>query len=110
MGSEHQDAPLTSNRTSPAPAEGSMRAIVQDAYGSLEVFVWLIKIPEVADDQVLVRVHAAGMDRGTWHLMAEAIPAPPRLGIPQAEEPSTRARSCWYGRGSRFGRDQILPW
>ena len=29
-----------------------------------------ISIPEVAEDQVLVRVHAAGMDRGTWHLMA----------------------------------------
>ena len=25
--------------------------------------------PEVADNEVLVRVHAAGLDRGTWHLM-----------------------------------------
>ena len=48
-----------------------MRAIVQDAYGSTDVFrLTQIRIPEVADDQVLVRVHAAGMDRGTWHLMA----------------------------------------
>ncbi len=70
MGLEHEEAPLTSDNTSP-PAEGTMRAIVQDAYGSLEVFrLAQIKIPEVADDQVLVRVHAAGLDRGTWHLMA----------------------------------------
>ena len=71
MGSEHQDAPLTNDGTSPAPAEGTMRAIVQDAYGATDVFrITQIRIPEVADDQVLVRVHAAGMDRGTWHLMA----------------------------------------
>ena len=25
--------------------------------------------PEIADNEVLVRVHAAGLDRGTWHLM-----------------------------------------
>jgi NADPH:quinone reductase-like Zn-dependent oxidoreductase len=25
--------------------------------------------PDIKDDQVLVRVHAAGLDRGTWHLM-----------------------------------------
>ena len=48
-----------------------MRAIVQDAYGSPDVFrLAQISIPEVAEDQVLVRVYAAGMDRGTWHLMA----------------------------------------
>ena len=28
-----------------------------------------IATPEIADDEVLVRVHAAGLDRGTWHLM-----------------------------------------
>ena len=26
--------------------------------------------PAIAADEVLVRVHAAGLDRGTWHLMA----------------------------------------
>jgi len=47
-----------------------MRAVVQDAYGSPDVFRQArIRIPEVADNQVLVRVHAAGLDRGTWHLM-----------------------------------------
>jgi len=48
-----------------------MRAILQDAYGSPDVFrLAQIGIPEVADDEVLVRVQAAGLDRGTWHLMA----------------------------------------
>ena len=43
-----------------------MKAIIQDTYGSTDV---LIDKPEIADDEVLVRVHAAGVDRGVWHLM-----------------------------------------
>ena len=69
MGSE-PDAEMTSGTNSPAPATGTMRAIVQDAYGSPDVFrLARISTPDVADNQVLVRVHAAGLDRGTWHLM-----------------------------------------
>ena len=50
-----------------------MRAIVHDTYGSAEV-LRLASIPrpgaaDLADDEVLLRVHAAGLDRGTWHLM-----------------------------------------
>jgi NADPH:quinone reductase-like Zn-dependent oxidoreductase len=29
-----------------------------------------VALPRVADDEVLVRVRAAGLDRGTWHIMA----------------------------------------
>ncbi|MDQ3156900.1 MAG: NAD(P)-dependent alcohol dehydrogenase [Actinomycetota bacterium] len=48
-----------------------MRAIVQDAYGTADVFrLAQIARPEIADDEVLVRAHAAGLDRGTWHMMA----------------------------------------
>jgi NADPH:quinone reductase-like Zn-dependent oxidoreductase len=47
-----------------------MRAIVQDAYGDASMLRHeRIARPEVADNEVLVRVHAAGLDRGTWHLM-----------------------------------------
>jgi NADPH:quinone reductase-like Zn-dependent oxidoreductase len=47
-----------------------MRAIVQDAYGSAEVLRPAeIDRPDIAANEVLVRVHAAGLDRGTWHLM-----------------------------------------
>lgn len=48
----------------------TMRAIAQHAYGSAEVLESaVLPIPEIADDEVLVRVHAAGVDRGTVHLM-----------------------------------------
>jgi NADPH:quinone reductase-like Zn-dependent oxidoreductase len=72
MGLEHQDTTQgASGANIPAPSKGTMRAIVQDAYGSPDVFRHAeIRIPEVAENQVLVRVHAAGLDRGTWHLMA----------------------------------------
>jgi len=71
MGSEDQDAPQTNGANTPTQPEGTMRAILQDAYGSPDVFrIAQIRIPEVAAHQVLVRVHAAGLDRGTWHLMA----------------------------------------
>jgi NADPH:quinone reductase-like Zn-dependent oxidoreductase len=47
-----------------------MEAITQDRYGT--VAAWrhgLISQPTIARNEVLVRVRAAGMDRGTWHLM-----------------------------------------
>jgi NADPH:quinone reductase-like Zn-dependent oxidoreductase len=49
----------------------TMRAIVQDRYGDADVLrSGRVARPEPADDQLLVRVQAAGLDRGTWHLMA----------------------------------------
>jgi NADPH:quinone reductase-like Zn-dependent oxidoreductase len=48
-----------------------MRAIVQDAYGSSDVLRSAeIDRPEIAANEVLIDVAAAGMDRGTWHVMA----------------------------------------
>ncbi len=47
-----------------------MRAIVQHAYGSTETLqLGDVARPAVKDGQVLVEVHAAGVDRGVWHLM-----------------------------------------
>jgi NADPH:quinone reductase-like Zn-dependent oxidoreductase len=49
---------------------GTMRAIVQDVYGTTDT--WRLADapkPEIKPDEVLVRVHAAGLDRGTWHSM-----------------------------------------
>lgn len=49
----------------------TMRAVIQDAYGSTEVLrLAEIDRPEILANEVLVEVAAAGMDRGTWHLMA----------------------------------------
>ena len=48
----------------------TMRAIVQDTYGGANVLRFArIPRPVPEDHQVLLRVHAAGLDRGTWHLM-----------------------------------------
>ena len=47
-----------------------MHAIVQDTYGTAEVLhLAEIDRPGVAADEVLVQVRAAGLSRGTWHLM-----------------------------------------
>ena len=47
-----------------------MKALVQDAYGSADVLkLREIERPRVATDEVCVRVHAAGLDRGVWHVM-----------------------------------------
>ena len=47
-----------------------MKAIAQDAYGSAEVLGMRgVGRPSIGDDEVLVRVRAAGVDPGVWHLM-----------------------------------------
>ena len=57
--------------TIPALRRQTMQAIVRDKYGSADVLrINQIDLPTIGNDEVLVRVHAAGLDRGTWHLMA----------------------------------------
>jgi NADPH:quinone reductase-like Zn-dependent oxidoreductase len=47
-----------------------MKAVVQDTYGAADVLeVRDIDKPVPKPDEVLVRVHAAGVDPGVWHLM-----------------------------------------
>jgi NADPH:quinone reductase-like Zn-dependent oxidoreductase len=47
-----------------------MKAIVRDTYGSVDVLrLGEIDKPVAGDGDVLVRVHAAGVDQGVWHLM-----------------------------------------
>jgi NADPH:quinone reductase-like Zn-dependent oxidoreductase len=65
-----------------------MKAVVQDSYGSADVLeVRDLDKPTPTDDEVLVRVRAAGVDPGVWHLMT-GRPWPPR---------SWKAKSiiCW---------------
>jgi NADPH:quinone reductase-like Zn-dependent oxidoreductase len=48
-----------------------MRAIVQNTYGTADVLrLARVTRPQIAADEVLVQVRAAGLDRGTWHMMA----------------------------------------
>ena len=63
-------ATMTANRTQNTRKTDTMKAIVQEKYGSADVLELreIIK-PQIADDEVLLRVHAAGVDRGVWHLM-----------------------------------------
>src|SRR5881392_1388623 len=48
-----------------------MKAVVRDAYGSVDVLrLGEIDTPVAGEGEVLLRVHAAGVDQGVWHLMA----------------------------------------
>jgi NADPH:quinone reductase-like Zn-dependent oxidoreductase len=59
--------------------DNAMKAIVRYEYGSPDVLeLREIDRPEIADDEALVRVQAAGVDRGVWHVMT-GLPYPIRL-------------------------------
>jgi NADPH:quinone reductase-like Zn-dependent oxidoreductase len=59
----------------------TMTAVVQDEYGSAPEDVLrpaTVARPTIGPDEVLVRVRAASVDRGTWHILA-GLPYPIRL-------------------------------
>jgi NADPH:quinone reductase-like Zn-dependent oxidoreductase len=59
--------------------ENSLKAIVRDTYGSPDVLELRdIDMPKIADEEVLVHVHAAGVGRDVWHIMT-GLPYPIRL-------------------------------
>jgi NADPH:quinone reductase-like Zn-dependent oxidoreductase len=61
--------------------EHMMRAIVQDTYGSADVLrLKDIVRPTAKVGELLVRVRAAGVDRGIWHLMT-GLPLALRAGF-----------------------------
>jgi NADPH:quinone reductase-like Zn-dependent oxidoreductase len=67
-----QGDPMTlaeqSNQIHPVTEKATMKAIVQDRYGPPDVLrLAEIDKPDIAANEVLVKVRAAGMDRGTWH-------------------------------------------
>jgi len=70
-----------------------MLAIVQDEYGEAQDVLRLEAIPRpaIGEDEVLVRVRAAGVDRGVWHIMA-GLPYPIRLMGYGFRVPKDRAR------------------
>ncbi len=71
----------------------TMQAVVQDAYGDAEDVLRLEQIdrPAIGDGEVLLRVHAAGVDRGAWHLMT-GLPYPVRLAGYGVRAPKTHVR------------------
>ena len=69
-----------------------MKAVVQDGYGSVDALrLEDIDLPVIGDDEVLVRVRAAGVDPGVWHLMA-GRPYLVRLGDGRAPPEGAGAR------------------
>jgi NADPH:quinone reductase-like Zn-dependent oxidoreductase len=103
---------MTARQNQPMPATpearaaATMRAMVQERYGRAEDVVRLATThrPTIGDDDVLVRVHAAGVDRGVWHVTT-GLPYPVRLvsglRVPKAEVPGTDVA----GRVEVVGRD-----
>jgi NADPH:quinone reductase-like Zn-dependent oxidoreductase len=75
-------AQLSTLRAPPTTAaRRTMTAVVQGRYGPDPedvLRVATIDTPTIGIDEILVRVHAASVDRGTWHLMA-GLPYPIRL-------------------------------
>src|SRR5256712_14209980 len=66
---------MISTKTRSLDLAGSMKAVVRDRYGSTDVLqLEEVARPVVNDGEVLVRVHAAGVDRGVWHVMAGQPP------------------------------------
>ncbi|WP_324651847.1 NAD(P)-dependent alcohol dehydrogenase [Georgenia sp. H159] len=69
--------------TTPAQhdATATMRAAVRDVYGDVGVVrVATVPRPVAGDGEVLVKVGAAGVDRGVWHLMT-GLPYAGRLAF-----------------------------
>jgi NADPH:quinone reductase-like Zn-dependent oxidoreductase len=58
-----------------------VKAIVQNVYGETDVLrLRDIDPPALRPDDLLIRVHAAGVDRGVWHVMT-GLPYPARLAF-----------------------------
>jgi NADPH:quinone reductase-like Zn-dependent oxidoreductase len=95
-----------------------MKAIVQDTYGSTDVLeLREIDPPQIADDDpkgatdVIVRVHASGVERGVWHLMA-GLPYPVRLAgyglrAPKTPTPGRELSGVVEAVGSAVTRFQV---
>ena len=96
---------------SAAVAVETMTAVVQDEYGSAPEDV--LRIAEVArpgigGDEVLLRVRAASVDRGTWHVMS-GLPYPIRaagfgLRRPKGLNPGRSAAGTVEAVGADAGR------
>jgi NADPH:quinone reductase-like Zn-dependent oxidoreductase len=72
---------MRSDRTQTGAATWVMRAVTQHRYGDSAVLgLQEVPRPTASDGQVLIRVHAAGLDRGTEHLMT-GKPYAMRLGF-----------------------------
>ena len=86
-----------------------MKAIIQDRYGEADVLEFRdIEEPVVGEDEVLIRVRAAGAGPDVWHIMTgKPYIARPVLGFEPAEDPDPRLGRRGDGRGRRLGGDRV---
>jgi NADPH:quinone reductase-like Zn-dependent oxidoreductase len=95
-----------------------MKAIVQDTYGPVDALeLREIDPPQIADDEadqahdVIVRVHAGGVERGVWHVMT-GLPYPVRLAgyglrAPKTPVPGRELSGVVEAVGSAVTRFQV---
>jgi NADPH:quinone reductase-like Zn-dependent oxidoreductase len=83
-----------------------MKAIVQDRYGSTEMLrLGDVEQPVAGDEELLVRVRAAGVDAGVWHLMT-GLPYMVRVMGFGLRRPQVRVRGTEVaGRVEAVGRN-----
>lgn len=93
----------------PRPTDGqTMKAIVQDGYGSSpEDVLRLAEIdrPAIGDDEILVPVRAASVDRGTWHLMSGLPKLMRIMGFGFRRPKAPNPGRCLAGTVETVGRD-----
>ncbi len=91
MGTEQRTGQSAAGRATAAVR--TMKAVVQDVYGEADVLrLEEIDRPEIGADEVLLRVHAAGVDRGVWHLMTGRPYMLRIIGYGGLRAPKTRVR------------------
>ncbi|MDN5795798.1 MAG: NAD(P)-dependent alcohol dehydrogenase [Intrasporangium sp.] len=67
---QHTAATVTGSQVHRRDQENTMKAMVQDTYGSTDVLKFEdIDMPQIKADEVLVRVRAAGVNPGDWAIM-----------------------------------------
>jgi NADPH:quinone reductase-like Zn-dependent oxidoreductase len=97
----------TATHDRPSQETATMQAMVQDSYGEAGDVLRLEETarPVISDGEVLLSVHAAGVDRGVWHLMT-GLPYPVRLAGYGVRAPKTRIRGREVaGRVEAIGKD-----
>jgi len=92
-------------------AAAAMRAVVQRGYGSTDVWTSAtIDRPVIGTREVLVQVRAAGLDRGTWHLMT-GLPYAARvaggLRTPRRQVPGLDVAGVVVEVGSEVSRFRV---
>lgn len=83
-----------------------MKAMIRDTYGPpAQLRLADIDPPEIGAGDVLIRVHAAGVDQAVWHLVT-GLPYLARLGGFGVRRPKNRVPGADVaGRVEAVGRD-----